>query len=52
MLNDLPVLNNYQVFTSPGYVMEEVIAFCFSSTYRKLLIVQLNHRGTQFGFGT
>lgn len=29
MLNDLPFLNNYQVFTSPGYVMEESLPFVF-----------------------
>lgn len=30
MLNDLPVLNNYHVFMSPGYIVEK-ITFCLFS---------------------
>lgn len=52
MLNNLPVLNNYQVFTSPGYMMEEIVAFCFSSTYGKAPHnTAQSLRWTQFRFG-
>lgn len=45
MPNDLPVLNNYRVFMSPGYMMEEIIVCLFSFFHLtvKLFTIQLNH---------
>lgn len=45
MLNDLPVVNNYQVFMSPGYMMEEIIVCLFSLLHLtvKLFTIQLSH---------